>query len=152
MRPSNLLKSWLPVLLWLALMFFDSTDVMSSGHTSRFLIPFLRWLDPEISPAALAQAHLLLRKAAHVTEYAILAALLFRGWRSVFPAFWRRAAATLLPAMLFAASDEFHQSYVASRSSSLGDVLLDWSGALLGLMICAIIWKRHPTSNNLTSQ
>jgi VanZ family protein len=133
-------------------MFFDSTDVMSSEHTSRFLIPFLRWLNPEISPVALAQAHLLLRKAAHVTEYAILAALLFRGWRSAFPGFWHRAAAALVPAMLFAASDEFHQSYVASRTSSLGDVLLDWSGALLGLMICTAIWKRRSTSNNLIYQ
>lgn len=126
-------------------MFFGSTDLMSAEHTSRFLTPFLRWWSPDISPAAIAQVHLLVRKAAHVSEYAILAGLLFRALRSWADEFWRRAAGALLPAMIFAAADEFHQSFVASRTSSLGDVLLDWSGVLLGLVICATTWKRNST-------
>ena len=69
--------------LWMALMFFGSTDLMSSEHTSRFLTPFLRWWNPDISPAAIAQVHLVVRKAAHVTEYAILTGLLFRAIRRI---------------------------------------------------------------------
>ena len=48
---------------------------MSSEHTSRFLVPFLRWLMPDISRATIAQIHILLRKGAHLAEYAILAVL-----------------------------------------------------------------------------
>ena len=72
MHAWSFLKYWLPVLLWLGFIFIGSTDLMSAEHTSRFLIPFLLWLKPDISPEALAQVHFILRKLGHVTEYAIL--------------------------------------------------------------------------------
>ena len=71
----EIIKAWLPVFLWMALMFFGSTDLMSAEHTSRILTPLLRWWNPDISPAAIAQVHFFVRKAAHLTEYAILAVL-----------------------------------------------------------------------------
>ncbi len=120
-------------------MFFGSTDLMSAEHTSRFLVPFLRWLNPDISPEAIARAHLLLRKAAHVTEYAILTGLLFHSWRRSIGGFRRRVAPALVPAMIFAALDEFHQSFVPSRTSSPVDVLIDCAGAIVGILICGII-------------
>ncbi|MBA3833078.1 MAG: VanZ family protein [Chthoniobacterales bacterium] len=149
MKFREILTAWLPVALWMALMFFGSTDAFSAEHTSRYLTPFLRWLDPDISAAALAQAHLLLRKAAHVTEYAILSGLLFRALRGLIGGFWRRAAVALAPALIFAPLDEFHQSFVPSRTSSLGDVLIDYSGAIAGILICRILQlaltPRNPT-------
>jgi len=141
----EIIKAWLPVFLWMALMFFGSTDLMSAEHTSRILTPLLRWWNPDISLAGIAQAHLLVRKAAHLTEYAILALLLCRALRGGVEEFWQRVALTLAPAMIFAVADEFHQSFVASRTASLGDVLLDCSGALLGLMICATTRNRNST-------
>jgi VanZ family protein len=135
----EILKAWLPVVLWMTLMFFGSTDLMSAEHTSRFLTPFLRWLDRDISPAAIAQAHLLLRKAAHVIEYAILSGLLFRALRGLIGGFWWRAAVALLPTLIFAAADEYHQSFVPSRTASLGDVFVDYSGAIAGIVICRVI-------------
>jgi VanZ family protein len=135
----EILKAWLPVVLWMALMFFASTDLMSAEHTSRILTPLLRWMNPDISPAAIARAHLFLRKAAHVTEYAILTGLLFRALRGSLDGFWWRAAMALAPALIFAPADEFHQSFVASRTASLGDVLIDYSGAIAGVIICRLI-------------
>ena len=126
-------------------MFFGSTDLMSSEHTSRFLTPLLHWWNPDISPAVVAQVHFFVRKATHLTEYAILAVLLCRALRVWIEKFWRRVALTLAPVMIFAAADEFHQSFVASRSASIGDVLLDCGGMLLGLMICATTWRRNST-------
>jgi VanZ family protein len=140
------LKAWLPVVLWMTLIFWGSTNLMSAEHTSRFLVPFLRWLKPDISPAALAQVHFLVRKAGHVTEYGILAALLFRGWRSLSSDLWSRTSAALVIAMLFAASDEFHQSFFPSRTASLGDVLIDSSGALLAVILCATFASRKRNS------
>ncbi|MEO5717062.1 MAG: VanZ family protein [Chthoniobacterales bacterium] len=147
MKIRQIARAWLPVVLWMALMFFGSTDLMSAEHTSRFLTPFLRWLNPEISWAAIAQAHFFVRKAAHVTEYAILAALLFRGWRSLFSV---RAAvvAAFVTAVAFAAGDEFHQTFVASRTGAIGDVVIDCSGALLSLFFCWILSVRQRPSRN----
>src|SRR5260370_16334814 len=75
----SFLKYWLPVLIWLGLIFVGSTDVLSAAQTSRFLVPFLRWLDPQISEATIAAIQLVVRKLGHITEYAILAMLLWRG-------------------------------------------------------------------------
>src|ERR1700720_2539031 len=75
------LKYWLPILIWLCIIFVGSTDILSAEHPSRFLIPFLRWLDPNISFATIAKIHVALRKIGHLTEYAILAALFWRALR-----------------------------------------------------------------------
>jgi VanZ family protein len=131
--------AWGPVILWLAIMLVGSTDLMSGEQTSRLLIPFLRWLKPDISWATISHIHLLVRKAAHVTEYAILTGLLFRALRGVFAGFWNRAAVAFAPALIFAAADEYHQSFVPSRTSSVRDVFIDYAGALLGILICRAI-------------
>src|SRR6266705_4116904 len=77
----SFLKSWLPPFIWLGVIFVGSTGVMSAEQTSRFLVPFLRWLDPQISFATIAAIHFALRKLGHLTEYAIFAALLWRALR-----------------------------------------------------------------------
>jgi VanZ family protein len=126
-------------MLWMALMFFGSTDLLSAEHTSRFLTPILRWLNPDISPGGIAQAHLFMRKAAHVTEYAILTGLIFRALRGSIAGFWWRAALAFLPVLIFAPTDEYHQSFVPSRTSSLGDVMIDYAGAVAGILVCRVI-------------
>jgi VanZ family protein len=123
----------------MALMFCGSSDLLSAEHTSRFLTPFLRWLDPHISWRTIAQVHFLVRKAAHVTEYAILSGLLFRALRWSVSGFWRRAALALGPALLFAPLDEFHQSFIPSRTGSGRDVLIDYSGAVLGILLARLL-------------
>ena len=132
----NFVRFWVPLILWMLFIFSASTDVMSAENTSRFLVPFLRWLKPDISVAAVETIHFLIRKAAHVAEYAIFAALL---WRAVHHGTKLRAGSrfeavlVFLLAMLYAASDEFHQSFVKSRGPSLGDVMIDGGGILLGI-------------------
>src|SRR5215470_10225317 len=78
MKLKRFIRYWAPLLLWLGVIFFGSTDLMSAQHTSRFIVPFLLWLKPDISPETLASIHFILRKCAHVTEYAVLALLLLR--------------------------------------------------------------------------
>jgi VanZ family protein len=138
------LNAWLPVALWIALMFFGSTDLMSPEHTSRFLTPLLKWLKPDISAAAIAHIHFFVRKAAHVTEYAILTGLLFRALRGLVADFWLRATMAFVPALLFAVVDELHQSFVPSRTSSLGDVFIDFAGAIVAIIICRILHQALP--------
>ena len=137
MKFVDILKSWLPVVLWMMLMFAASTDLLSSEHTSRYLVPFLRWLKPDISAATIAQIHFLIRKSAHVTEYAILTVLLWRAFRfhrRDARNVWPQGAIALAVAIIFAATDEYHQAYVPTRGSSASDVMIDSCGAAFGLV------------------
>src|SRR5438552_2325179 len=65
------LKYWLPLLIWLGIIFVDSTDLMSAEHTSRFIVPILLWLKPGMAPETLRSIHFAIRKCAHLTERAM---------------------------------------------------------------------------------
>jgi VanZ family protein len=140
------LKYWLPLLIWLGVIFIGSTDLMSAEHTSRFIVPFLLWLKPGMAPATIRSILFAVRKCAHVSEYAVLALLLWRALRSG-PALRMKMSmsfgAVLLACAVLAASDEFHQSFVKSRTPSIRDVLLDVTGGLIGLLIGVSFAHRH---------
>jgi hypothetical protein len=148
------LKYWVPLLIWLGVIFVGSTNIMSAEHTSRYIVPFLLWLKPGMSPHAIWIILVVTRKCAHVTEYAVLALLLWRALRSL-PALRTKMfivfGAVLVGCAVFAASDEFHQTFVKSRTPSVRDVLLDVAGALLGLLIGASFARRHPKPFRATS-
>src|SRR6266849_9381696 len=132
-------RAWLPVLVWMLVIFTGSTNAGSAENSSRLIAPVLKWLKPDISEAAVGTIVLAIRKTAHVAEYAILAALLWRALRShgrgeTRAWSWRQAGLALLLSALYAASDEFHQSFVKSREASVRDVALDTAGASLGLL------------------
>ena len=146
MRARRFVRYWMPAIVWMAVIFLGSTDMLSAAHTSRFLVPFLRWLDPQISLAALNAIQFGIRKLAHLTEYAILAALLWRALRGGTR--WQAKMSILvfltwIACAIFAASDEFHQSFVPSRTSSPVDVMIDVIGALIGLAICLAFASRR---------
>jgi VanZ family protein len=131
------LRYWLPLIVWMTLIFVGSTDLMSAEHTSRIIVPFLRWLYPTISPERLAEVHFYARKAAHVSEYAVLAALLYRALVNTIlrGRALLSAAIVLFVCSFYAMTDEFHQSFVPSRTASARDVAIDSVGALIGLLI-----------------
>ncbi len=133
-------KCWLPVILWMALIFGASADAGSFQHSSRLIAPLVRWLFPHLSGEGVSRIVFIARKCAHLTEYAVLAMLLWRALRqrlhsNPHPRFWARARLALLGVALYAASDEFHQLFVATRDAKVTDVLLDTIGGLLGLTV-----------------
>ena len=136
----RILKYWLPVIVWMILIFGASSGLGRLENTSRFIRPILHWLFPQMSDETLQTVHFAIRKSAHFMEYAILGLLL---WRLVHfdPALAamrsREFLVALLLAALYAASDEFHQSFVPGREAAVRDVLLDSSGAAFGL---AALW------------
>lgn len=150
----SLVKYWIPVVAWMLLIFVASGDLMSAEHTSRFLVPFLFWLKPDISVETVAVIHFGVRKAAHLTEYAILALVLcravFRGtnlkWAisTLFVTAW-------IGCVLVATGDEFHQSFIESRGASPWDVMIDCGGAIFGLLIGSYWIRRKARDSNLKS-
>ena len=133
----------------MSLIFGFSTQAGSTRHTSRIIGPLLRWINPNVTDATINQVQYVIRKGAHMTEYAILAALLWRARRQPVrgdtrPWHWSEASLALGLAFAFAASDEFHQSFVPSREGRVGDVFIDSAGAALGVSAVWLIgrWRR----------
>jgi VanZ family protein len=132
----------LPIGIWMAVIFSASSDAGSFQHSSRIVAPVVRFLFPRISEEGVHAIVFGVRKVAHLTEYALLAGLVWRAFRSQDIAdrlswSWKHALQTILVVALYAASDELHQAFVPNREASAVDVLIDTAGAAGGLFI---IW------------
>jgi VanZ family protein len=126
------LTYWLPPLVWTAVILAASSDLFSSPHTGGWIERITSWFGPSLAPATLDLVNRVLRKIGHVTAYGILSALSFRALRGERPQWSLRwAIGAIAMAVLVASVDEFHQSFVASRTGTWHDVVLDAAGATL---------------------
>ena len=106
------LTAWLPVVLWAAVIFaFSAVPSLGTG---------------------LGTWDYVLRKCAHMLEYAVLAVLLYRALGRELPA--------LALASAYAVTDELHQTFVAGRHGTPVDWAIDTAGALLGIGV--LRWRR----------
>jgi VanZ family protein len=125
-----------------AIMWFSSGD-FSSENTGSILRPLLQWVLPWAGPSQVAALHGMVRKSAHVAEYAVLAVLWFvtfvhgQRWSAS-----RAAWVALLIAIGWAFLDELHQATQPSRTASVVDVGYDAAGALLACMVARVGWRR----------
>jgi VanZ family protein len=140
----NRLSRYGPLVVWAALIFIGSTSLLSGSHTSALVRPLL-WLFPHASEATLALIHFLVRKTGHFTEYAILALLAARALQTSSREllrnhwFW----VSLLFAVAYSLTDELHQSFVASRTASIYDSMIDSVGGLTALALIALRKRRE---------
>lgn len=115
---------WGPVLLWMAGIFFFSS------------------LSSPLGPVSDSSHSGLIGRAAHVLEYAGLAALMLRALG------WQRYGVTLFVTLAYALSDELHQALVPGREFALSDLATDAVGALMALGLaragCSIWEQRRP--------
>ena len=114
-------KRWGPAILIMAIIFIASATPGSDTPN------FGAW-------------DVLIKKAGHMLGYALLAAAYFRAlsWRPQAARTQLIAAACL--ALCYAASDEFHQKFVPGRTSSIYDILVDMTGAAIGIALLS--WSR----------
>jgi VanZ family protein len=134
----NWLRAWWPAFVWAAFIFLMSTDTFSAAHTSSIIEPILRWLLPSLNADQIDWIHHIIRKCAHFTEYFVFAMLLFRGVRGAAKG-WRLTwgLTAWLIAAGYSALDEIHQAFVASRTATPYDSLLDSLGAFFAIFV---IW------------
>ena len=132
------LRAWWPALVWASVIFSLSTDTFSSEHTASVIEPILKWMVRSLTEEQFEAIHHLIRKSAHFTEYFIFCLLLYRGvrlgragWR------WTWGVAALSCAAGYSVLDEIHQAFVASRTASAYDSLLDSTGAFAAF---AVLW------------
>lgn len=134
---ARLYRYWLPPILWAAVIFAASSNALSAPNTASILAMILNAvLGHPLPLSQFDMVHFLVRKAAHLGEYAIFGALVFRAIRAGREGWnWRWALAAIVIAALYAASDEWHQSFVPSRTASAWDVLIDATGATLAQVL-----------------
>ena len=123
----------------MTVIFSASADSHSYEHSSRFVEPFLRWLFPTMSWVNIEKIHHVIRKCGHLTEYAVFALLVWRALhlsKNHLPAWsWPKVGGTLLIVFIYAATDEFHQSFVPTRTALVSDVFIDTAGGAIGLLV-----------------
>jgi VanZ family protein len=147
----QLLKTWMAALLWIGLIAIESTDTFSSEHTSQFLYPLLHFL-MGLDLARFEVVHHYIRKCGHFVGYFALSFFLFRAWRDTLRLPWaprwalRWAAIAFFMSAMVASLDEWHQTFIPSRTGRVADVLLDSCAALTAqvLIFLFLTWRpRH---------
>jgi VanZ family protein len=151
-RP-NLFRAWWPAIVWIGLITFESTDYLSAQNTSSILYNLLTRIFGEFNYYEFMYWHHYMRKTGHVVGYAMLGLLLLRGFWMTFAnrPHWIR----LLPVFAWlgtafvATMDEWHQSYIPSRTGTPWDVLLDSAAGLAALALAYLALRRKaPASLN----
>jgi VanZ family protein len=145
----QLWKAWTPALLWLGIIVLESTNLGSSENTSRFLYPLFHYLTGVDLIHFMTWNHHM-RKAGHIAGYFILSVLLFRAWRATLPfvgsSLWsiQWARISFFMTALVASLDEWHQTFLPSRTGRWQDVVLDSSAALAAqFVIWVFVWNRR---------
>lgn len=139
------LRYWVPLLVWMLLIFILShQDGETSSKTSEWVVSILEFLHLDLATVREYGINLLVRKAAHMTEYFILYLLIFRLLRFHRTPLRSMLIASLLFTAAYAATDEFHQIWIPGRVGTIVDVGIDSIGATFALLLC---WLRHRTKD-----
>ena len=121
----KLLKYWLPPILWGLIIFsFSSLQVGSSNE--------IYWKD------------FVIKKTAHIVEYAILAVLLYRAMIGSDIEKKKAIIFAILIVSLYGFTDEFHQSFTPGREPRIRDVIIDTIGGALGVLTFCKVLEKYP--------
>jgi VanZ family protein len=137
-------EAWLAAVLWLVVIAIESTTYLSSDYTGRFLYPIFHFLFG-MGWRQFAVWHHYIRKCGHFVGYFILSVLLFRAWKATLrlPSTWalRWSAIAFFLSALVASMDEWHQTYLPSRTGAISDVVLDSSAALTAQIVIFLFFR-----------
>lgn len=125
----------------MGLIFYLSTDEFSGQNTRSWLETILDYFRISLTPDTLNIINFVIRKAAHLTGYAILTLLFYRAVRSGRLPRWnfRTAVIGFALAAGYAIFDELRQSFTLHRNATPLDVIVDWTGGLIALVVLRFI-------------
>jgi len=128
---------WLTTAVWAGLIFYFSTSTFGGALTVWLLQQVLSWAHLNLAPDAFAFLHFLLRKLAHLTEYAMFAILLYGSLSGGKGFAWRPRTALrcIALAATYSLTDELHQAFVPGRGASLADCGIDTAGTALAMLL-----------------
>jgi VanZ family protein len=129
----NFFVYWLPPFLWMGFL-FPANNTLTVSSTSHILAPIIKWLFPHADQATIEILHILTRKFVHFFEYALLAFLLFRGFRGRNKSWqWQWILYAGIITIGYGALDEFLQTLIPSRTGSFYDFMINSAGAVFAL-------------------
>ena len=109
----------------------------------------MTWPGPMLSQSSVDAVVFYFRKSGHLTEYAVLALFCWYALRRTVrrdprPWSWRLARLSVALCALYAATDEFHQSFVPTREARVHDVIIDTIGATAGMLLLWLLgrWRK----------
>jgi len=140
---------WMPLILWLVVIFIGSTDAFASSETSRVITPALQVLFPWLSIQQLEFWHTVLRKLSHITEYFVLAVLTYRVLKEYKSDLIQAKLRTLSFAVFVGTFDEFHQWFTFFRTASPADIGYDCLGAVTALLLLTTYEYRRLRTHSL---
>jgi VanZ family protein len=133
-------KVWIAAGLWLGIIIAESSKLGGSNNTSRILYPVFHFLFG-MGAVRFEFWHFVIRKTGHFVGYFIMSLLFFRAWRASLPQpglpkWWVNwATIAWICTTVVASLDEWHQAFVPGRGSSVHDVVLDSSAALVAQIV-----------------
>src|ERR1700678_688874 len=138
---------WVPAALSVLMIVLEAPATMSSNNTSQWLYPYWVRLFGPVSPAHWAEVHHLIRKTGHFVGYGVVSMAFFYSWRQTLlrmaikhGTLWRRASVlAVVCTLLVATLDEYHQSFLPSRTSSPIDVCIDLCGAIAAHFVLLLL-------------
>jgi VanZ family protein len=160
-RPNSIavrrILNWLPAMFAVAMIACESTASMGSASTSRWLLPIWVHLFGPVSAEKWAVIHHIIRKTGHFIGYGGVSLCFFHGWRTTLSidrrglSAVRRLSAVLAVVCTFvvASGDEFHQSFLPGRTSSIYDVGLDVCGAIVTQILLLTLSRLFMRSREL---
>jgi VanZ family protein len=132
--------AWAIVGLFSLFVLFLGSSRFNAAETGGVLAPLLELLFPDLDASQRYLLHRKVRKTAHVVEYAVLALLTLRAAFITFrTATIRIAAVAVALAFVVAATDEARQAFLPERTGSLGDLVLDTTGAATAVALALLI-------------
>ncbi|MGH9530635.1 MAG: VanZ family protein [Terriglobales bacterium] len=140
-------KAWIPAIIWLCIITIESSDYLSADHTSRILYPVLHFL-LGLDQVRFSVWHHYIRKTGHFVGYFTLSYLLFRAWRATLPVpgtvrwVMRWGTVSFLMTVLVASLDEWHQTFLPSRTGTVRDVILDSTAALAAQIVIFVLLRK----------
>jgi VanZ family protein len=146
--PAGAWKQWIPALIWITIITFESTDLFSAEHTGSALYSVVTQVFGPVNPLTFDIWHHYLRKVGHFVGFFILSYLLFCAWRATLPArglgLWSLpwARVSFLMSVMIATLDEWHQTTIPSRTGNFHDVILDSSAALAAQFCLWVVFRK----------
>ncbi len=147
-KRNDVLKAWIALILWLIVIAIESTTYLSSEGTSRILFPIAHFLFG-VDWVTFQPWHHLLRKCGHVFGYGLLSILFYRAWRASLPSkdgtrwMLRWTTIAVLGTAFVATLDEWHQSYLPSRTGTYKDVILDTCAGIAAQLLIFFFQQRY---------
>ena len=150
MKNISKVTSWVLVILWIAFIFYLSHQPATqsnklSKQVTQIIVETVGRIVPDRSLNIRNFNHIV-RKNAHFFAYLFLGVLVYNGLRNSGIKGYRKIVLALVICIVYAITDEVHQLFIPGRGGQIKDVIIDSSGAFVGIISCKCFSKMSKRS------